>query len=145
MKSHVLSESSVKTSFHAIQASVTPKNTFPLMHSNSFLISPGRVTHVEITAKQTSGTTELREKLRPFERNCYFADEYYLQLFSDYSMTNCWMECLMNLSRSREDDRCFPWNFPTLLNVPCKPLEQHRFIRKFTALDMNKVRSRSRE
>ena len=62
------------------QASVTPANAFPLMQSDSFLISPGHVTHVEISGERTRATSQLRATLEPEKRNCYFEDEYRLKV-----------------------------------------------------------------
>lgn len=141
MKSHDLKSTSVKQDFLGVQASVTPKNQFPMMNSNSFLISPGQETQVEITGKRLSATDTLRNTLDPVERNCFFTDEYPLQLFSNYTMTNCWMECLMNLSKKalRQHETCIPWNFPTKLEPPCKPIAHQLFLEEFNYLDMNKV------
>ncbi|TRY76922.1 hypothetical protein TCAL_10149, partial [Tigriopus californicus] len=141
MKSHDLTSTSVMEDFLGIHASVTPKNQFPMMNSNSFLVSPGMETQVEITGKKISATATLRNTLDPTERNCFFTDEYPLQLFSNYTMTNCWMECLMNLSKKalRQHETCIPWNFPTKIEPPCKPISHQLFLEEFNYLDMNKI------
>ena len=54
-------------------------------------------------------------------------------------MSNCWMECLMNLSQRVNDNKCIPWNFPTIDDVTCKPRTSHYFMENFRFLDMSKV------
>ena len=66
--------------------------------TNNFLVSPGRVTMVEITGERTIATEGYRA-LDVDDRRCYFEGELQLQLFANYSMDNCWIECLLNLTR----------------------------------------------
>ncbi len=112
--------------------------------ADSLLISPGRETHVSITATQTLTTQSLRDTLDPGKRQCYFKDEIWLSLFDTYTVSNCWMECLMNLSRNYmpEEERCFPWNFPIPDIVefrPCKPRERYEFLEHFRKIEMSKI------
>ena len=67
-------------------------------NDNSFLVAPGKVTMVEITAEKLSASDGYRE-LSVEDRGCYFEDEMRLQLFSEYTSDNCWIECLLNLTR----------------------------------------------
>ena len=53
---------------------------------------------VEITAEKLSTSDGYRD-LRVKDRGCYFEDELRLQLFSEYTSDNCWIECLLNLTR----------------------------------------------
>ena len=80
-----------------------------------------------------------RDSLTPEERNCYYADEFHLELFEDYTMVNCWMESLINRSKSEEDQNCIPWNMPNLNSYPCKPLEQRKFFENFAKFDLDQV------
>ena len=34
---------------------------------------------------------------------------------------------------------CVPWNFPSIDDVPCDPIEQYRFLHTYRSLDMTKV------
>ena len=67
---------------------------------------------------------------------------FYIQNFAEYTMSNCWMECLMNLSQAVNADRCIPWNFPSIDDVTCKPRNSHKFMENFRFLDMSKVKKR---
>ena len=58
---------------------------------------------VEITGERTV-TTEGYRALDIDDRKCYFQDEMHLQLFEKYSMDNCWIECLMNITRKVRKD-----------------------------------------
>ena len=53
---------------------------------------------VEIRAEKLSSSDGYRD-LPVEDRGCYFEDEMPLQLFSEYTSDNCWIECLMNLTR----------------------------------------------
>ena len=75
------------------------------MTADSFLISPGHETHVSIDSTSITADSNLRESLTPEKRGCYFDGEFYLQLFGTYSVNNCWMECLMNLTREKLDSK----------------------------------------
>ncbi len=62
------------------------------------------------------------------------------QLFSEYTMTNCWAECLLNMSRLPSDDNCYPWNMPTPRGSPCcNPLQADAFYKRMRTLDMAKT------
>ena len=68
------------------------------MDTGSFLVAPGKVTMVEITAEKLSTSDGYRD-LSVEDRGCYFEDEMPLQLFSEYTSDNCWVECLLNLTQ----------------------------------------------
>ena len=73
-------------------------NLCNILDTDSFLVAPGKVTMVEITAEKLSASDGYRD-LRVEDRGCYFEDEMRLQLFSEYTSDNCWIECLLNLTR----------------------------------------------
>ena len=76
----------------------------------------------------------------PDDRKCYFEDELHLQLFSKYSMDNCWIECLMNITRKVNDNWCYPWNMPAPTESQmCSPLQQAKFLASLNHIDMSKV------
>ena len=83
------------------------------MDTGSFLVAPGKVTMVEITAEKLSTSDGYRD-LSVEDRGCYFDDEMPLQLFSEYTSDNCWVECLLNLTQkvlSLYDVRAIPGVF----------------------------------
>ena len=113
-------EASISNDFRGAEVNVGTKHTFPRhasafcpglplylyenqnltfrLATNNFLVSPGRVTMVEITGERTVATEGYRS-LDVDDRKCYFEGELQLQLFAKYSMDNCWIECLLNLTR----------------------------------------------
>jgi amiloride-sensitive sodium channel len=109
------------------------------------LLRPGHETHISIKAVMTSTTESLKDSLDPIKRNCFFKDEFYLSLFTNYSVNNCWMECLMNLSMMAmpKEDKCVPWNFPRMDGSssmkPCTPRSRYTFLEKFRDVEMSKV------
>ena len=89
-------------------------------------MAPGKVTMVEIAAQKLSTSDGYRD-LSVEDRGCYFEDEMRLQLFAKYSMDNCWIECLMNITRKVNDNWCYPWNMPAPTESQmCSPLQQAR-------------------
>ncbi len=112
---------------------------------DSILIPPGHETHLAISATPTSTSASLRNSLDPMRRQCYFRDEYHLMLFRDYTVNNCWMECLMNLSMhmmTPRDRKCVPWNFPMDdhdIMHPCLPRDRYVFLENFRKIEMAKI------
>ena len=66
-----------------------------ILEPDSFLVAPGKMTMVDITASKLSASDGYRD-LRVEDRGCYFGDERRLQLFSEYTSDNCWIESLLN-------------------------------------------------
>ena len=66
-----------------------------ILEPDSFLVAPGKMTMVDITASKLSASGGYRD-LRVEDRGCYFGDERRLQLFSEYTSDNCWIESLLN-------------------------------------------------
>lgn len=131
--------SSVSNDFNGVEVNVGARHTFPRLDTDSFLVAPGKVTMVEITAEKLSTSDGYRD-LRVKDRGCYFEDELRLQLFSEYTSDNCWIECLLNLTRKINDNECLPWNMPSPDgHACCNPIEQHDFFNTFDNLDMSKV------
>ena len=138
LNSEFLKPSTLNQDYHAVQATVTPKDEFPFILADSILISPGQETHVAIKPMVTFTTDSLKD-LEPYQRNCYFDNEFDLHLFSNYSVNSCWMECLMNLTM-KELGPCTPWNFPKTETMRiCTPYEQHQFLTIFRQIDMTKI------
>ena len=51
---------SVYDNYHGIQVSVNDRESIPLMSQSGFLVSPGYITRVEISATKMSVTSDLR-------------------------------------------------------------------------------------
>ena len=69
LNSESLQPSTLNQDHIGVQATVTPKNEFPFMTSDSILISPGKETHVAI--KPIITLTDGLKDLEPFQRKCY--------------------------------------------------------------------------
>ena len=61
-------ESSISNDFNGVEVNVGAKHTFPRLATNNFLVSPGRVTMVEITGERIV-TTEGYRALDVNDRN----------------------------------------------------------------------------
>ena len=131
--------SSISYDFNGVEVNLGAKQTFPMLATNTFLISPGKVTMVEIIAEKRSTSHDF-EKLPVNDRGCYFEYERPLQLFLNYTSDNCWIECLINLTHMENNNNCTPWNMPSPDGHRCcNPLEQQDFFDTFDQLDMSKV------
>ena len=131
--------SSISHDFKGVEVNVGAKHTFPMMSTNTFLVSPGKVTMVEITGERRSTSADF-DGLSLADRQCYFEYERPLQLFSRYTSDNCWVECLINRTRMENGNACTPWNMPSPDGHRCcNPMEQQEFFETFGRLDMSIV------
>ena len=132
-------QSSISYDFNGVEVNVGAKHTFPMMATNTFLVSPGKVTMVEIRGEKRSTSTGF-DNLPLDDRRCYFEYERPLQLFSNYTSDNCWIECLINRTRMENNNTCSPWNMPSPDGHRCcNPMEQREFFGTFENLDMSTV------
>ena len=130
-------ESSISNDFNGVEVNVGAKHTFPRLDINSFLVAPGKVTMVEITAEKLSTSGGYKD-LPVSDRGCYFEDEMQLQLFSKYTIDNCWIECLLNETQKINNNDCLPWNMPSPDGHPCcNPIEQHEFFKTFNNVELS--------
>ena len=76
-------------------------------------------------------------KTEPEDRECYFSDEFSLDIFKDYSKSNCMLECSIRYARNMmknetKPNGCTPWYYPSindssLDHVWCDPWETEQF------------------
>lgn len=97
-----------------------------------FFIRPGYENRVAIKAVHVE-TAEDTESISAVDRNCYFKDEYQLEMHQKYSQASCKLECALNYAQNRTSFDCIPWNLP----VPtfserktrmCNPWETYEFV-----------------
>ena len=48
----------------------------------------------------------------PEKRGCHFPNEQSLQLFEEYSFSNCILECYINITKASPQTQCVPWYLP---------------------------------
>ena len=112
------------------------KGRVPILPSGNLA---GKVTMVEISGEKRSTSGDFNN-LSLDERQCYFEYERPLQLFSNYTSDNCWIECLINRTRMENNNTCTPWNMPSPNGHRCcNPMEQKDFFETFGKLDMSIV------
>ena len=46
-------------------------------------------------------------------RNCYFYDEFTLEMHDNYTQTNCKLECAIKYAQNMTGFKCTPWYLPT--------------------------------
>ena len=87
-----LSPSTVMDNFNGFLAIIDDKDKYPLTSATSLIASPGHETNIEINAVNVESLDEIR-KIHPKRRNCFFSDEYELDMHQSYSQSNCLLEC----------------------------------------------------
>jgi len=128
--SDLLAPSSVDVNFKGFQGLVSGKGEFPNVLERGFIIQPGKITYVAMTASIIEAKSEIRN-LEPWRRQCIFIDETTnLTLHKEYSPQNCLFECSQNYTRQKMleyfNSTCYPWIFPMREDYPeiCDPWEK---------------------
>ena len=122
-----LAPGSVDQDFKGFQGLISAKGEFPDVYSRGFLIEPGSIHYVSMTATKIEAKTEIKS-LAPWRRNCIFSDEIHnITLHKEYSPENCIFECVHNKAKEyikkKYNKTCTPWNIPTNESDPeiCDP------------------------
>ena len=136
--SNLISSGTVFDNFKGFTTVVGDPNSFPLTRMDGLLLKTGQENYVsilptDITADQGTGHSwEGIRTIDPSKRNCYFSDEKItdnpLQLFKNYSQSNCLLECQIEYVRGNMTLPCTPWYFPGNLNL--KHIKNDTFIKE---------------
>ena len=148
-----LSASTVMENFLGFITVIDDNDKYPLTSATSLIARPGYETNMAIHAVKVESHEEIR-KIDPKKRNCYFPDEYELDMHHSYSQSNCLLECKVkfayecmktcmefkhtcdcgNITMSSEmilsNASCVPWFYPvpdTQLNQMCNPWNTLKF------------------
>ena len=149
-----LSMGSVTTDFKGFRVVVDDRNMFPWVSRTHLIARPGHDTNIKVGALRLDGKNEIR-KYSPERRQCYFPDEYDLELHQFYSQSNCIFECetsfatrclttCKDIGRNCDcsnttdfldeplnlDDSCNPWFYPAkdlLSSKICDPWSSKKF------------------
>ena len=90
--SNKLSASTVMDNFLGFVTVVDGNDKYPLTSSSSLIARPGYETNMEIKSINLLSLEETRD-FSSQKRNCYFPDEYDLEMHHLYSQSNCLLEC----------------------------------------------------
>ena len=90
--SNKLSPATVLDNFHGFVTIVDDKDKYPMASLSSIIARPGYESNVEVRAIHQHAHDEIRQ-YAPHRRNCYFPDEYELEMHQSYSRSNCLLEC----------------------------------------------------
>ena len=108
---------------------------YPLTQRKGFLIRPGRENNVAISAYQVISDNNVRN-VDPSKRSCYFEDENPLNMYQNYTYTNCILECAIGFVRKKmlleTGQSCTPWFYPSIdehVAETCDPWQTQRFIK----------------
>ena len=80
-----------------------------------------------MSAVNTIADEAIRD-VSPNKRNCYFQDEFQLEMYSLYSQSGCIFECKMRLGKSRTVGGCTPWFYPSADTNMCDPWQTQIFL-----------------
>lgn len=104
--------------YKGFKVAVTSRNDGLSVAESGFLVPPGHLTYVAISASKVDVEPSLRD-INAQDRQCYFDDEYDLNVFKKYSQTRCLIEC--NLLPAFDKFGCMPWTVPGPTDQICDP------------------------
>ena len=133
--SDLVSAGSVNNDIQGFMVTVESKENYPLTKYEGFLVKPGHVNIVALSATRISATERLRT-IPPLKRKCYFKEENQkLVIYKEYTQYNCFLECILlsaqdNVTKTfNRTSPCAPWFFPITENTTsiCDPWEAKLF------------------
>ena len=152
--SNKLSKASVDDNFRGVPVLIDDKDKFPIMETSGTLARPGFDNRITINAFDVLAKDEIKQYAHD-KRQCYFPDEYELDMHLKYSKPSCIFECEIEFATkclstckglnqtcdcSDEDfinglhlakgDSCVPWYFPLkdgLVDEFCDPWNDEKF------------------
>ena len=92
-----LTSSTVIDDFLGFVTVIDDKNKFPTVARSSLVTRPGLESNINVKAIHQVALGEIR-KYEPLRRNCYFPDEFKLDVHNSYSQSNCIFECKTQLA-----------------------------------------------
>ena len=90
--SNRISSGSVVDSFHGVPVLIDGKDKFPMVQTSGLTARPGFQNSISIYPLDVQSLDQIRTH-RPEKRNCYFPDEYKLNMHKKYSRPSCIFEC----------------------------------------------------
>ncbi len=116
-----VSPGTVFENYDGFRVHVNKRTSFPLIKRQSFLVKPGQQTFVSLSAIDIK-TDDDTKSISPERRQCFFQDEFHLQVFKQYSHESCFFECQTSYAKSQMNSSCNPWFYPgihTSIYVSC--------------------------
>lgn len=95
---------------------------FPLVRDRGFVIGPGQEIFVGVDGTDVYSTSEAKT-VSAIKRKCYFADEKKLDYYSNYTRSNCILECTLKFIKGICG--CLPYYYPS--KAPFLPFFQAAF------------------
>ena len=149
-----ISPSTVIDNFQGFITIIDDKSKYPKTSVSSLIARPGFETNMEVNAMRVISNKEIR-KYEPKKRNCYFPDEFLLDMHLSYSQSNCLLECRVKFafecmktcmkhgqecechnitiqqdSTDELQDSCIPWFYPVpddKISQMCSPWNTKKF------------------
>ena len=90
--SNMQSSGTVKDNFNGFVTLIDDNDKFPMVSVGNMMTRPGYENNIKVNAIYLKAKEEIR-KYEPDRRNCFFKDEYKLEIHRDYSQFNCIFEC----------------------------------------------------
>merc|ERR1719350_2591913 len=109
--SNILSPSTIQDDFEGFMSIVNSRSQFPSLFEKGFVVRPGHENLVAMGAVSTVADENIRD-IPAKTRDCFFQDEYKLELHRLYSQSGCTFECKLAVGRE-ETGGCTPWYYPS--------------------------------
>ena len=147
-----LSPATVTDNSRGFVTIIEDRNAYPMASFSSLMARPGYESNIKLSAIHVQAHKEIKE-YEPAKRNCYFPDEYELEMHQSYSQSNCILECVVkfasscittctesgnycncsneSMEKTDDDDKCVPWFYPVQdehVRKMCSPWATKAFI-----------------
>ena len=120
LHSNSMSFGTLEKEYEAFSVFIGQPTEFPVVKERSIQLAPGHEHFLDLSAAVVSA--DHIRGLAAEDRRCYYSDEGNLTFYSNYTLTNCRLECAM-LEVERQLG-CIPWYLPKVSMVILKFLAQ---------------------
>ena len=100
---------SIENDFRAFRMYIGQPTEFPGLQKRSLVIEPGREHFIDLSSQVFSSSDGIKQ-LAPDKRNCFFNTEGSLEFYTEYTYTNCILEC--GIKAAEKTTGCIPWYLP---------------------------------
>ena len=114
LHSNTVSFGTEEKDYNAFNVFIGQPREFPMMKEKSLQLQPGHEHFIELSASVVSAS-DIKEKVLPEARECYFPDEGNLEFYEGYTFSNCRLECA--IKKSEDIYNCTPWHLPRVRSM----------------------------
>ena len=108
LHSNTISFGSLNQQHQAFDLFIGQPEQFPMMRERSLHLEAGKEHFVDLSATVVSSKSI--KDISPEARECFFKDEGDLELYKEYTFSNCKLECAIKIAEEKYG--CIPWHLP---------------------------------